>query len=214
LTDINTELDNSQDNWNVEAKIIKDTVTIATVSGTRLYALSGLTGTPISFTRATHKGLPLKKRSVAYFDLYSSGQDWTTVSGTPTDYAIEAQITASQNIILRPTPGDNDAGSNLVVEYIKRHTSMSLSTDTPFMSGANANSLLRPYDWGLAYSVAARLLSRDPTEETAIKVQNYSKIALNVKQNVIQVFDALEKEEPYRLRSNRMGVRRRSLRTV
>lgn len=214
LTDINTELDNTQDEWNVEARIIKDTTTITVISGTRQYALSGLTGTPISFTRATHKGLPLKKRSRAYFDLYSGGQDWTTITGTPTDYCIEALIAATQYVTVRPTPGDGDTGANLVVEYIKRHTPMSAISDTPFMSGTAPNSLLRPYDWGLAYATAARLLARDPTPETSNKVSNYNNIAKVVKADVIQVFDALEKEEPYRLRSNRMGVRRRSLRTA
>jgi hypothetical protein len=214
LTNIGTELDNSQNEWNLEAKIIKDTVTITVVSGTYQYALSGLTGTPISFTRATHKGLPLKKRSKSYFDLFASGQDWTTTLGTPTDYFADIAIAANQNISVHPVPQGNDAGANLVVEYIKQHTSMSAGTDTPFMSGTSANSLLRPFDYGLGYSVAAKLLARDPTPENVQKVQNYNQIANRVKANVIQVFEALEKEEPLRLRSTRLGVRRRSLRTV
>lgn len=213
-TDIGTELDNSQDSWNVEAKIIKDTVTITVVAGTRQYALSGLTGTPIAFTRANHKGLPLRKRSKAYFDLFSSGQDWTLMNGTPTDYCIEALIAAAQYITVRPNPTSNDAGANLVVEYIKRHTPMSAASDTPFMSGTTANYLLRPYDWGLAYEASARLLARDPNDQNAQKASNYSSIARGVKANVIQVLEALEKEEPLALRSNRMGVRRRSLRTL
>ena len=212
LTDINTELDNTQDEWNIEAKIIKGTATITVVNGTRQYAISNLTGTPISFTRATHKGLPLKKRSKSYFDLFSSGTDWTTISGTPAEYCAEIQIASAQYITVKPTPGVNDAGANLVVEYIKRHTSMSAASDTPFMDGATANDLLRPYDYGVCYASAARLLARDPSPETASKVVNFSKIGNTVKANVIQVFEALEKEEPFRLRSSRMGVRRRSLR--
>jgi hypothetical protein len=213
-TDINTELDNSQDEWNLEAKIIKDTVTLTVVSGQYQYAISGLTGTPISFVRATHKGLPLKKRSKSYFDLFASGQDWTTTQGTPTDYFVDIQISANQYVSVHPVPQGADAGANLVVEYIKRHTAMSAVTDTPFMSGTNANSLLRPFDYGLGYSVAAKLLARDPTPETVQKVSNYNTIANRVKANVVQVFEALEKEEPLRLRSTRLGVRRRSLRTV
>ncbi len=214
LTDMNTELDNSQNEWNVEARIIKDTVTLTVVSGTYQYALSSLTGTPIDFVRATHKGLPLKKRSKSYFDLFASGQDWTTTQGTPTDFFADIEIQANQYVSVHPVPQGNDIGANLVVEYVKMHTSMSAASDTPFMSGASPNSLLRPYDYGLGYSVAAKLLARDPTPETTMKVQNYLQIAARVKANVVQVFQALEREEPYRLRSTRLGVRRRSLRTV
>lgn len=211
-SDINTELDNTQDEWNAEARIIKDTVTITVVSGTRQYALSGLTGTPISFTRAAHKGLPLKKRSRAYFDLYTSGTDWTTITGTPVEYCIEILIAASQYITVKPTPTGNDTGANLVVEYIKRHTAMSAASDTPFMSGVTPNTLLRPYDWGLGYATAARLLARDPTPETSQKAANFAAIGRGVKADVVQVFAALEKEEPYRIRPEKLGVRRRSIR--
>lgn len=213
-TDLGTELDNSMDEWNVEARIIKNTVTLTVVAGTRQYALSSLTGTPIAFTRATHKGLPLKKRSRAYFDLYSSGQDWTTIQGTPTDYCIEEAIAATQYVTIRPTPTGNDTGANLVVEYVARHTSMSAASDTPFMTGTTVNYLLRPYDWGLAYHASARLLARDPSEQNNLKTTNYATIAKGVKADVIQVLQAMEKEEPYSLRSNRLGVRRRSLRTT
>lgn len=202
LSDINTELDNSQDSWNISAKIISDTVTLTTVDGTRQYALSSLTGTPISFPRVTHKGIDLEKRSKSYFDLYS-GEDWTATTGTPTAFYIEAQDADNQYLTVRPVPGGNDAGANLVVEYIKRHTPMSASTDTPFMSVTTENYLLRPYDWGLAYDAASRLLVRDPTQENVVKVANFAKIASNVMANVIQVFKSLEQEEPHRIRGGR-----------
>jgi hypothetical protein len=212
-TDILTELDNSMDKWNVEAKIIKDTVTITVVDGTRQYAISTLTGTPISFPRATHKGLLLKKRSKSYFDMFSSGVDWTTTSGTPTDFCVEITDPDTQYITLYPKPTGNDAGAYLVLEYIKRHTSMSADSDTPFMSGTTVNSLLRPYDWGLAYEVAARLLARDPDVQglNASKATNFAGIGRGVLADVIQVFKALEAEEPMRIRPSRMGVRRRSI---
>ena len=205
-TDIGTELDNSMDRWNVEAKIIKDTVTVTVVDGTRQYAVSGLTGTPISFPRVTHKGLLLKKRSKSYFDLFNGGTDWTTIQGTPTEFLIEITDPDNQQITVFPKPTGNDAGANLVVEYIKRHTSMSADSDTPFMSGTTANSLLRPYDWGLGYEASARLLARDPSETNSPKSSNYAGIARGVMADVIQVFKALEAEEPMRLRSDRMRI--------
>lgn len=201
-TDINTELDNTQDQWNVEAKIIKDTITITVVDGTRQYLLSGLTGTPISFPRVTHKGLDLGKRSKAWLD-HASGTDWTTAIGTPKYFVIEAEDPDLQYITVQPIPQSGDAGANLVVEYVKRHTPMSASSDTPFMSATTANYLLRPYDWGVAYATASRLLARDPNQETVLKATNYAKIGRNVLADVVQVFKALEAEEPKRFQGGR-----------
>lgn len=200
--DIGTELDNSQNKWNIDAKIIKDTVTITTVANTRQHALSGLTGTPISFPRVTHKGIELKKRSKTWMDLYS-GTDWTQDIGTPRSFIIEATDPDVQYITLYPTPQDGDAGANLVVEYIKVHTSMSAAGDVPFMSGAVSNSLLRPYDWGLAYDVACRLLARDPSDANAKKQVDFQKFADRTMNQLIQNFKEFEAEEPKRMRGGR-----------
>lgn len=198
LSDINTELDNSQDTWNLEAKIIKGTTTLTVVANTFQYALTNLTGTPISFPRVTHKGLNLSKRSKTYFD-HLSQHDWTLDIGTPSEFFIEATDPNNLFISLHPVPQSGDAGANLVVEYGKRHTPMSASTDTPFMSAGIANYLLRPFDWGLAYSVSSKLLLRDPSMINAPKSSNYAQIAKNVLDEVIQVFKALEAEEPKRM---------------
>lgn len=200
LPDINLELDNTQDYWNLDAKIIKDTTTIPMVSGQRQYALSGLTGTPISFPRVTQAGIDLIKRSKAYFD-HISMRDWTQDIGTPLEFFVEAEDPDNLFLTVRPTPQSGDAANNLVAEYVKRHTPMVASTDVPFMSGTVSNYLLRPYDWGLAYSTAARLLTRDPSEENAAKVAAYAKIGKGVLDEVIQVFKALEAEEPKSIRN-------------
>lgn len=204
LTDINTELDNTQDGFNLAAKIIKDTVTVTTLDGTRQYALSGLTGTPISFKRVTHKGLELHKRSKVYFDLYTQ-VDWTADVGTPAEYMIEAEDPDDQKITVHPTPQSGDAGANLVVEYIKRHTPMSAASDVPFMSVTSSNLELRPYDFYLAYDVAARLLTRDPSQENLLKIAEFQKVSKVGVSQIVEVFKALEKEEPPRLRGGRTG---------
>lgn len=202
LSDINTELDNSQDTWNIEGKLIKDTVTLTVVDNTYQYALSTLTGTPISFPRTTHKGIDLVKRSKTYFD-HLGHSDWTTDIGTPTEFFVEATDPSLQYISLHPTPQSGDIGPYLVVEYVKRHTPMSAASDVPFMSGTESNYMLRPYDWGLAYSVSAKLLLRDPNEANAKRSNDFANIAKNVLAEVVQVFKALEAEEPPRLRGGR-----------
>jgi hypothetical protein len=198
-TDIGQELDNSMDSWNVEAKLIKSTTTITVVANTRQYAISNITGTIISIPRATHKGLPLTKRDKAFLDLYYGGTDWTANQGTPTDFYVDITDPANQYIVVYKNPQDNDAGANLVVEAVIRHTSMSATTDVPFMSGTSSNSILRPYDWGLAYEVSSRLLARDPNSENVPKASNYAAIGSGVRADIVQVFKQLERQEPPKL---------------
>lgn len=199
---INTELDNSQDMWNLRAGIIKDTATITVVDGTRRYALSNLTGTVLSIPRATHKGLPLSKRSKSWLDMYAA-DDWTDDTGTPTKFIVEAEDPDVQYITLHPTPTSSDAGAYLVVEYIKRHTSMSASSDVPFLSGTASNPELRPYDYGLAYDVSSRLLMRDVNPANIKSATEYKRIADESLADIVQVFKALEKEEPMRMKGGR-----------
>lgn len=207
-TDIGTELDNSMDLWNVEGKLIKSTTTITIVSGTRQYALSNITGTVVAIGRATHKGIPLTKRDKAYVDLYYGGNDWTANQGTPTDFYIDVTDPANQYVVVYPTPQDGDIGANLVIEATIRHTSMSATTDVPFMSGVNSNTTLRPYDWGLAYEVAARLLARDPSKENTPTAINYAQIARVIRADVVQVFKQLERQEPPELKMPQRWRRR------
>ncbi len=198
-TDIATELDNSQDMWNAEAKLIKSSTTITIVGGTRQYALSSITGTVISVPRATHKGIPLTKRDKSYIDLYYGGSDWTQNQGTPTDFYLDVTDPTAQYIVVFKTPMDNDAGANFVVEAVIRHTPMSAASDVPFMAGTSSNSTLRPYDWGLGYEASARLLARDPSPENDKKSLNYAGIANNIRADVVQIFKQLERNEPPRL---------------
>jgi hypothetical protein len=201
LTDINTELDNTQNQWNEEIKIIKETTTLTVVDSQRQYLLTLMTGTPLAIGRVTHKGLDLDKRSKQYFDLYSN--DWTQDIGTPTEFCIEATDPSNLYLTVHPTPQSGDVGANLVVEAIIAHTAMSASTDVPFMLGTSSNYLVRPYDFYLCYSVAARLLARFPSEENNARAERYLDISKDGKSNLIQVFKALESQEPKRIGGGR-----------
>ncbi len=201
LTDINTELDNTQSQWNQEIKIIKETTTITVADNTRLYLLTLITGTPLAIGRVTHKGIDLEKRSKQYFDLY--GNDWTADIGTPREFCVEATDPSNLYLILHPTPQSGDTGANLVVEAIIGHTPMSAASDVPFMLGALSNYLLRPYDFYLCYSVAARLLARFPSDENNARAGQYLMLSKDGKSNLIQVLKALESEEPKRVSGGR-----------
>ena len=203
---IDQELDNAMDRWNVEAKIIKSSTTITTVDATRQYALSNISGTIIDIRRVTHKGLELGKKEKSWLDLYS-GSDWTADSGTPRYFFLEEADPSAQYITVYPTPSANDAGANLVVEAIIRHTSMTAGTDVPFMNGSYSNSILRPYDWGLCYEVSARLLLRDPSPPNVQRTDSYAKTAAGVFANVVQVFKNLEREGPMKVRTTRRPIR-------
>lgn len=200
-TDLASELENSQTKWNLDAKVLSDTVTVTVVANQRQYAIS-LLSTPIAFPRVTHKGIELKKRSKSWMDLYT-GSDWTLDIGTPRAFFIEATNPTVQYITLYPTPQDSDAGAYLVVEYVKVHTPMSSDSDVPFMSGTDSNTILRPYDWGLAYDASARLLARDPSDANAKKQADYMKTSDDVFSQLVQSYKQLEEEEPKRMRGGR-----------
>jgi hypothetical protein len=194
---IDQQLDNVQNRWNAAIGILVDSVTLTIVDGTREYALSGLTGNPISFRRVTHKGLELLKRSKTWFDLYS-GTDWTTDTGTPAYYYIDTDQDGFY-LAVYPSPTSADAGANLVVEYIKEHTAIASASDSPF----NSLSYLTPYHYGLAYEVAANLLVQDPDPANQVKIDRYQRVANNAMADCLQVFKAMEKEEPLRLSGGR-----------
>lgn len=194
---IDTALENTQDRWNIAAGILVDSVTLTVVDGTREYALSGLTGTPIGFRRVTHRGLELSKRSKTYFDLYT-GDDWSNDIGTPTAYYIDTDADVF-NLVVYPIPQSADAGATLVVEYNKRHTTMASASDSPF----NSLVYLQPYHYGLGYEAASMLLTGDPDPANAIKIDRYQKVANSVLSDVIQVFKSMEKEVPLRLSGGR-----------
>lgn len=193
-----TVMNNVLDEWNLEAAVLKDTVTLTTVAGTRSYLLSTLTGTPVRFDRVTHLGIELERRDKSWFDLYAS-DDWSDDTGTPKMYYINVSDPDLQNIYLYPTPQDADAGANLVVEYVKRQDTLTATTDIPF----NSNTLLYPYHHGIAYRASALLLLRDPTPDARFKASGYQSTASAVLTKVIEVFKEQEKEEPPRLRGGR-----------
>jgi len=205
LSDINAELGNSQTKWNLSAKILKLTTSSVIIAGSNYFGLTPF-GTPtnivLAYDRVTLDSLPLKKRSKAWMDLYT-GTNWSAHTGTPTIYYIDVSY-GVERIYLYPTPTSADAGKSLVYETITSHIPMSSSTDRPFQWYAGSSSFLTtPYDYGLAYDAAARLLLRDPSTANAKKSEDYKNIANGVLDQVIQTFKALEAEEPKRLSGGR-----------
>lgn len=195
---IDEVVNNVLDEWNLEAAIVKDSVTVTSVANQASYALSGLTGTPVRFDRVLHKGVELKRRDKSWFDMYSS-DDWSDDTGTPTEYYLDVSDPDNQNLFVYPIPQDADAGDNLIVEYVKRQDTLSATTDIPF----NSNTLLYPYHHGIAYKAAGTLLLRDPSQEDMIKSANYMRKGNEILTKVIEVFKAQEREEPLRLRGGR-----------
>lgn len=201
-TEINQYLDLAQDRWNREARICRFATTLTVVAGTNTYLLSTLTGsTPLEIKRVCHKGIPLIKRSKDYFDMYSD-IDWTTTTGTPTQYIVDLS-TGTPQIILYPVPQANDAGQYLLVEYTLRHDPMANSSDTPFTAASTVNTLALPYAGGLAYEAAAGILEGDPTPETVKKVNSYRTMANQILSQIVQWYDRLDSDEPWRFAGGR-----------
>lgn len=202
LPSVTQELNITMNVWNVEVKVLRTVSLITVIDGQRQYSFIGLISrVPVAFGRVTHKGLDLKKRSKAYFDLYYG--DWTTDIGTPIEFCIEATDPNNLYLTLHPTPQSGDAGANMYVESIVVPNDMTAASDVPYLLGTTSNLLLRPYDYYLAYETAGRLLARDPSELNASRAGNYMKIANDGKSNLIQVFKALEADEPSRIYGGR-----------
>jgi hypothetical protein len=101
-------------------------------------------------------------------------------------------------------PQDNDAGSNLSVEYLARHTPMVNPTDTPFTLGTTQNTLIGPYLDGIAMEVAGSILQHDPTQETLIKSKNFLNEAKEYMSQVVSIYQRLEEDEPWHMRGGRV----------
>lgn len=194
---IDEQLENVQNRWNVSAGIIVDSTVLTSVSNQSTYPLSGVAGTPLNFRRVTFSGRELDKRSKVYLDLYS-GTDWTLDLGTPTEYYIDTDKDGF-NLVLHPTPQDGDAGLNIGVECIVAHTAMALASDSPF----NNLTYIAPYHYGVAYEIAALLLVQDPNPANQVKVDRFQRIGNNTLADLVQTFKSFEKEEPMRLAGGR-----------
>jgi hypothetical protein len=161
-----------------------------------------LSTTPLEFIRVTHKGIDLTKRSKDYFDTYT-GYDWTTMTGTPRDYFIDL-LQSAPYIGVRPCPTSNDAGANLLVEYLGRHSPMVNSSDIPFTVNGSINTLIKPFLAGLASEVSADILEHDPTPETIQKAKTFKADASAMLSQVVSFYQRLEEDEPWHMRGGRM----------
>lgn len=221
LTIINNYLDLAQHRWNNEAKICRLTDYVALTTNVYRYQLSSvLTLMPIQMLRVTLKGIPLIYRSKEYMDKYSS-IDWTTTIGTPQEFMIDLNSNntglsqTGPSLILHPVPqgGDVSSYTNAVgitnqnplgVEYLCPHTTMVNPTDQPFtVNSTFFNNSMIPYLAGLGLDVAASLLEPDPTPETASKAKIFRAQANAYLSLVIQMYQDLEVEVPWRFGGGR-----------
>lgn len=228
---ITSQLNLCQLRWNMEAKICRWTDFKTVTANVPRYALTGSNGlllNPIQILRASFKGAPLNIRSKSYFDKYSA-VDWTTVTGTPTDFIVDlnslwnsdsnadGNVFTGPSYILHPTPQGNDAvpysnnvgisGQNpLAVEYLAAPGDMVGSTDLPFIPNGYppfTNILIAPYLAGLGLETAASILEPDPTAETVKKAQIFRAQANGYLSLVVQMYQGLEEDNPGRMSGGR-----------
>jgi hypothetical protein len=222
LTMINSQLDLTQSNWNLDIGICRLTDYILPVVNQFRYQISTyLTKQPIQLLRVAYKGVPLDFKSKDYMDKYSQ-IDWTTTIGTPQRFMIDLNSfntglsQTGPSFILNPVPqaGDVTLYTNgvgitnqnpLEIEYVCQHDPMVNPTDTPFAvtQGTFTNPLMIPFSAGLGMDVAASLLEPDPTKETVQKAQVFRSQANAYKSLVTQKYEGLEEDAPLRLSGGR-----------
>ena len=222
LSLINTMLDLTQSQWNLDIGICRLTDYVLPVANQFRYQISTtLTKAPMQILRATFKGVPLIIRSKDYLDKYSQ-IDWTTTTGTPQEMMIDLNSNNSglsqtgPSLILHPVPqaGDVTLYSNGVgitnqnpfgIEYVCPHDPMVNPTDTPFAvtQGTFVNTQMVPFLAGLGLDVSASILEPDPTAETVKKAALFRSQANSYKSLVTQTYKGLEEDAPLRLSGGR-----------
>ncbi len=185
----------AQQQFVIDTKCLwKDQTTAAITPGTAAYAL------PTDFLwekLVMYNGVPLQPASRAALARTHQGSRWDTITGTPTNYCIDPDVSKS-DILLFPIPAANDI-YDLVLTYYAYPLDMSSSTDIPL----NATPLLTQFHLAIAAWAGWYLLA---TEDADPKVQANRKQLLDIYNDLVsQCTDTFKNtvSEPIRMR----GVR-------
>lgn len=164
------------------------------VSGTSEYALPT---DCLDIVRVAHKGIKLRRISKFELDSLLTG-DWTADTGTPESYIVDRDPN-NQKLILYPIPQSDDAGANLVEEWIKIPPTLSSDSSVPL----DGHTLLSPYLPALAYKAAEYLLYVQPTTESVEMAAKYEKEYRKLSAQCIDTFNGMAQTTPVRMRGGR-----------
>ncbi len=188
------QIQEAQERFVLDTRALVDSSTTTTVDGTSEYDLPT---DVLDITRMAHKGVRLRRLSKFELDsLYQS--DWTTTTGTPTAYYVDLDPN-NKKFRLYPIPTGNDAGANLLVEWIKIPPTLTSDSGVPF----DGHTLMTPYHMAIAYKAAAELLKTNVNESRAAKITLYEREYLKLVDHCIDTFKQLAITTPMRMRGGR-----------
>lgn len=193
-TQVQDKIQEAQERFVLDSRVLRDSVTDTTVTGTQEYALQT---DVMDIIRMAHKGVELIRISKADLDFYTTAR-WDQTNGTPKYYYVDLDPN-NKKYGLYPIPESGDAGANLAIEYVKIPPTLSGDSSVPL----DGHTLLTPYHNSLAYWAAKELLMINPSEENLVRVKQYTDRYNDEISNCIETFKHLEQSQGWRMKGGR-----------
>jgi len=193
-TQIQDKLQEAQERFVLDTRVLRDSTTDTSVDGTQEYALPS---DVMDIVRVAHKGVELRRISKADLDFYTT-ERWDDDSGTPLYYYVDLDPN-NKKYGLYPIPTGADAGANVAIEYVKIPPTLSTDSSVPL----DGHTLLVPYHNALAYFAAKELMVTDPSRENSARVGAYAKRYSDEVSHCIETFKHMEQSEGWRLKGGR-----------
>lgn len=188
------KLQEAQERFVLDTRVLRDTSTITIIDGTQEYALPS---DVMDIERVVHNGVELKRKSKAELDFLASGR-WDQDAGTPVYYYVDLDPN-NQKMGFYPIPQAQDAGANTPVEYVKIPPALTTDASIPL----DGHTLLIPYHNSLAVWAAKELLWIRPTQENMVKCQHYQQRYEDEVSHCIETFKHLSQSDSWRLMGGR-----------
>lgn len=196
-TQVQAKIQEGQERFVLDTRVLTDNTTGSIVSGTSEYALPS---DVLDIKRLAVNGIELERISKFQLDLENSG-DWSTTAGTPKRFYVDLDPN-NQKYRLHPIPQDGDVGTNnIAIEYIKIPPTLSADASVPL----DGHTLLTPYHNAIAYWAAKELLTINPSQENIARYTAYQKKYDDLVSHCIETFKHLAENERWRFRSIRDG---------
>lgn len=193
--DVLTALNRAQEQFALETRALWKDTTYTSAAADASYALPS----DFMFEESVYfNGKLLTALSRRDLAILSPDADWTTTTGTPTNYIIDPEE-ATKQLLLYPIPGSNDASKTIAMRYFPLPAAMSSDTDVPL----NSSALMAQFHIGLCAYAAWLLLAGE--ELTPSIVQKRRDLLGIYSDSVAKAVDTFKNtvSAPMRLRGSR-----------
>lgn len=183
------KLQEAQEKFVLDTRVLRDSATDSTVSGTQEYSLPS---DVMDIVRIAVAGVELRRISKADLDFYNAAR-WDQTNGVPKYYYVDLD---PNNKVFGFYPTPNTSGSSdIAVEYVKIPPTLSADASVPF----DGHTLLIPYHNAIADWAAWKLLSIRPSQENLVRRQDFKRSYDDAVSDCIETFKHMEQSESWRM---------------